>query len=261
MVHGNPGWSFMFRRLIAGLGGFRRLALDHLGLGLSSRPGPGYGYRLEDRLGDFSRWLDGLGPEGPVHLVVHDWGGPIGLGWAAENPDRVASLTIMNTGLRRPEGFRLPARLAAFRLAAPLGRLLAVRLNLFALGVARFGTARPMAPEAREGFLAPYLVPAHREALAGFVADIPLGPGHPSHRALSRIDQGFGRLAQKPVLLAWGLRDFVFSRAFLDDFRRRRPEARVLALPRAGHCLLEDEPEAVLRALRAFLEDPGGPPP
>jgi haloalkane dehalogenase len=162
----------------------------------------------------------------------------------------------MNTGLRRPEGFSLPLRLAVFRSAGLAGRLLAAELNLFAEGVVRHGTLRPMTQAAREGFLSPYSAAAHRESLARFVADIPLSRKHPSRRTLDEIDRRFERLNGKPALLIWGLRDFVFTRDFLDDFRGRRPEARVLALPRAGHCLLEDEPEAVSEAVKDFLDGP-----
>jgi haloalkane dehalogenase len=260
MVHGNPSWSFMYRRLIKDLSGFRRLAPDHLGMGLSVRPDRGYGFSLKERLSDFSLWLDSLRLTEPIHLMVHDWGGPIGLGWAGQNPDRVASLTIMNTGLRVPFGFSLPARLAVFKSCGLLGRLLAVEFNLFAKGLVRYGSLRPFSPAAREGFLAPYQLAAHRESLARFVTDIPYGAKHKSRPTLSEIDNNFELLSQKPTLLAWGLKDFVFSKAFLDDFRRRLPQAQTLALPRAGHCLLEDEPEIILQTFRDFLERVGRKP-
>ncbi|MDR2366529.1 MAG: alpha/beta fold hydrolase [Deltaproteobacteria bacterium] len=253
MVHGNPTWSFMYRHLIKNLAGYRRLALDHLGMGLSSRPEDGYGYTLGERQADFGRWIDSLNLAEPIHLIVHDWGGPVGLGWAGQNPDRLASVTIMNTGLARPRGFRLPARLTLFHGCRFLGGFLATDLNLFAKGVVRYGTVRPMSPTAIEGFLAPYRLAAHRRALPAFVADIPLGEKHPSHGALSEAGRNFARLAAKPTLIAWGLRDFVFSKPFLDDIRARRPQAEVTALPRAGHWLLEDEPGAILQAVSAFL--------
>jgi haloalkane dehalogenase len=251
MVHGNPTWSFMWRRLIDGLEGYRRLAPDHLGMGLSSRPPAPR--RLAERIGDLGAFIDSLGPIGPVHLVVHDWGGPIGLGWAARRPERVASLAIMNTGLRLPPGAKIPWRLAAFKSFRPLGRLLAETFGLFTLGLARTGTFRPLSKAAESGFLAPYRLAAHRGAVADFVEDIPLGPGHPSFEALAEAERGFARLAEKPTLLAWGLGDFVFGPAFLDDFKARAPGAAVLAMGSAGHLLLEDEPERVVAAVRAHL--------
>ena len=256
LVHGNPTWSFFYRRLITGLAqDFRCLALDHLGLGFSDRPAASqYGFRLGDRVADLGGWLDSLDLKEPVHLVVHDWGGPIGLGWAGAAPERVASLTLMNTALRRPPGYRPPWRLGLFRLTAPLGDLLARRLNWFARGTAFFGSMRPLSPEAKRGFLAPYGSPEDRLALARFIEDIPLAPGHPSFELLSRLDQRFGEaLSQKPLALVWGLRDFVFDRRIFLDWRERLPQAETLVLPEAGHYLLEDEPERILKFMRAFL--------
>jgi haloalkane dehalogenase len=170
----------------------------------------------------------------------------------------VASLTIMNTALRRPPGYSPPWRLGLFRLAAPLGDWLARRWNCFALGAAFFGPARPLSPEARRGFLAPYRRPEDRLALARFIADIPLAPGHPSFELLRQIDRRFDEvLSQKPLALVWGLRDFVFDRRIFLDWRGRLPRAETLVLPEAGHYLLEDEPERVLEFLRVFFEHSG----
>jgi len=256
LVHGNPTWSFFYRRLITGLApDFRCLALDHLGLGYSARPSAReYGFRLADRVADLTGWLDSLALEEPVHLVVHDWGGPIGLGWAGAEPGRVASLTIMNTALRRPAGYGPPWRLGLFRLAAPVGDLLARRLNWFARGTAFFGSMEPLSPEVQRGFLAPYRKPEDRLALARFIEDIPLVPGHPSFELLGRIDQRFDEvLSQKPLALVWGLRDFVFDRRIFLDWRGRLPLAEALVLPEAGHYLLEDEPDRVLEFMHIFL--------
>ena len=255
MVHGNPTWSFFYRRLITGLApDFRCLAPDHLGMGYSGRPtAHQYGFRLADRVADFTNWLDSLALTEPVHLVVHDWGGPIGLGWAGTAPDKVASLTIMNTALRRPSGYRPPWRLGLFLLAAPLGDFLARRLDWFARGAAFFGGR--LSPSARAGFLAPYRNPEDRLALARFVEDVPLAPGHPGFELLGRFDRLFDEvLSNKPLALVWGLRDFVFGRRIFLDWRGRLPQAATLVLPEAGHYLLEDEPDRILEFMRAFLK-------
>jgi haloalkane dehalogenase len=147
----------------------------------------------------------------------------------------------------------MPWRLGLFRLAAPLGDLLARRLNWFARGAAFFGPVRPLGPEARRGFLAPYA--RDRLALARFLEDIPLNPGHPSFELLRRLDQRFDEARRgTPRALVGGLRDFVFDRRIFLDWRARRPEAETLVLPEAGHYLLEDEPDRILEFLRAFLE-------
>ncbi|MDR1607246.1 MAG: alpha/beta fold hydrolase [Deltaproteobacteria bacterium] len=264
MVHGNPSWSFMYRSLIKALSPhYRCLVPDHLGMGLSSRPKRGsYGFRLMDRVNDLTAFIDSLNLTEPIHLVAHDWGGPIGLGWAGLNPQRVASITLMNTGLRLPKDYVLPFKLSLFRNTGLFGQILAKRFNLFLWGLFRHGSVRPLPSAVRQGWLAPYRLPEFRQAISRFVEDIPLAPNHPSWSALQNVDKSFEGLSHAPLFLVWGLQDFVFDPAFLADFQARRPKARVLALPRAGHLLLEDEPEQIASALSQFLgqaQSLGGP--
>jgi haloalkane dehalogenase len=254
LVHGNPTWSFMYREVIRAFrGSFRVLAPDHLGMGLSERT-PDEGRRnLAARVSDLGSFLDGIGLEDPVRILAHDWGGPVALGWALRHPARVASVSLMNTGLRIPRGYRMPARLALFQRVPAIGALLARDLGLFARGLADAGTVRPLSARAREGLLAPYARREHRAAIAGFVRDIPWRPSHPSGRHLEETDALLETaLAGKPVSLIWGLRDFVFTPLFLYDLKKRLPRARVLALPRSGHYLLEDEPGRIIRFLGRF---------
>jgi pimeloyl-ACP methyl ester carboxylesterase len=253
-VHGNPTWSFMWRAPVLALKGNRRaIAFDQLGMGLSGRPGRAL--RLADRAADLAALLGTLCPEGPVSLVGHDWGGPVALSWAVANPGRVASLCLLNTGLRVPEGAGLPRALLPFRRAGALGAFLAGPCGLFTRALARSGTLRPLPPEAREGLLAPYSRACHRKAVADFVADIPLDPRHPSWGALSAILDGLPALRGVPTLLVWGLRDFVFSEPFLRDMESLLPQSQTLALPLSGHWCLEDEPGRIVQALSGFLRD------
>jgi haloalkane dehalogenase len=233
----------------------RCIAPDHLGMGLSSRPMKGsYGFTLGERTSDLSAFIDSIIPDGKIHLVVHDWGGPIGLGWAAMHPERVSSITMMNTGLRVPLGFVLPPSLALFKKSSFLGWLLAEKFPFFTNGLARKGTLRPLTRDAKDGFLAPYTRAVFRKAISAFVEDIPLKGSHPSAPALQKVDSAFETLCCKPMSLIWGLRDFVFGPLFLQDFKKRAPHAKVLPLPRSGHYLLEDEPQKIVLALRHFLE-------
>ena len=96
MLHGNPTWSFYYRDLVRELSPHLRCVVpDHIGMGLSSKPGH-YDYRLANRISDIEGLVDSLGLR-RVHLVVHDWGGAIGFGFATRQPERVGSLVIMNT--------------------------------------------------------------------------------------------------------------------------------------------------------------------
>ncbi|MDR2200298.1 MAG: alpha/beta fold hydrolase [Deltaproteobacteria bacterium] len=252
LLHGNPSWSFMYRKVVAGLRDSRRLlAYDQPGMGLSSRTlSP---LRLKDRIAHLEAFLERLLPEGPLTLAAHDWGGPIALGWALRHPERVKSLVLMNTGTALPEGARLPWRLRLFTAFPFWGRLLAEKLDLFAGGLRSRATLRPLSPRVREGFRAPYARPLHRQGVADFISDIPLSAGHPSRETLRAIDRGLGKLRDKPCLLIWGLKDFVFTPEFLYRLKKRLPRSQVLALPEAGHWLLEDEPDLIVSSLRDFL--------
>jgi haloalkane dehalogenase len=253
MVHGNPTWSFMYRKVVSAFrGGFRCLAPDHLGMGLSERPAGGR-RDLAGRAADLGEFIDRVVPEGPVRILAHDWGGPVALSWAVRHPERVASVCLMNTGLRIPQGYSLPWRLACFQRFGRLGTFMARDLGLFARGLLKAGTVRPLPPAAAQGLAAPYSRRELRDAVAGFVSDIPWRPDHPSRAYLAETDSLFEpSLSGKPFLLAWGMQDFVFTPLFLYDIKRRIPRARTLALQRSGHYLLEDEPAKILRALTRF---------
>lgn len=134
-----------------------------------------------------------------------------------------------------------------------LGRLLVQGLNAFAGPAASMAVERPLAPAVREGFLLPYRTWASRRSVADFVADIPLERHHPSWAALDEIERGLPSLAEKPMLLCWGMRDFCFDRHFLDGFRRRFPSARELIFEAAGHYVLEDAGRSAIEPAAGFL--------
>ncbi len=249
-VHGNPTWSFAFRRALAALRPTRRvLAVDHLGCGLSDKPAH-FPYRLEAHVQNLERLVLALGLE-RVRLVLHDWGGPIGLGFARRRPELVERLVLCNTAAFPLKG-KLPLRLAACRW--PLFGTLAVRgLNAFARGATRMAVARPLTPLARRGYLLPYGSWHDRIATHAFVLDIPLAPGHPSWDELLAIETALTTFRERPVHLLWGARDWVFTPAMLDEWQRRFPRAGVTRFEHAGHYLFEDEPQAFVQALARAL--------
>lgn len=256
MVHGNPSWSFYYRELVKALRGTRRVIVpDHMGMGLSDRPDDEkYEYRLKSRIDDLEELLEHLGVKENVTLVVHDWGGPIGLGWACRHPGRVKRLVIMNTSaFPRKEGKEFPWQLALAR--TPLGPLLVRGMNAFCRGaIASCVTRAPMPAAVRDGYLAPYSSWAERIAVLRFIEDIPNSEQHPSWETLEWISAHLGMLANIPTLLVWGGKDFVFDKDFYAEFLNRFPHAETRWLDDAGHYVLEDSPEQVLPAVRLFLE-------
>lgn len=240
-VHGNPTWSFAWRRVLAAVRPHRRaVAVDHVGCGLSDRPLP-YPYRLERHVENLERLVLALGLE-RVTLVLHDWGGPIGLGLARRHPERVERLILANTAAFPLDG-RLPLRLEACRV--PLFGALAIRgFNAFARAATWMAVARPLPPDVKRGYLLPYDSWRNRVATHAFVQDIPVRPGDPSWDELAAIEASLQRHREIPVHLFWGERDWVFTPRYRQEFERRFPHASVVTFEQAGHYVFEDEREA-----------------
>lgn len=256
MVHGNPTWSFYYRALIAEFSKTHRcIAMDHLGCGLSERPEKGeYDYQLKSRIDDLSALLDHLDVDDAT-LVVHDWGGMIGMGAATRRPDRFSRYVILNTAaFLLPAGVPFPWQLHICRQDSALVRFLVRGLNLFCWGAAIGGTGRGLSTEARRGLMAPYNSYRDRLAVHEFVKDIPLTPEHPSYATALAIDEGLvATVGDKPMLICWGMQDFVFDELFLAEWRRRFPLAQVNEYADAGHYVLEDAPERIIESMREFI--------
>lgn len=257
MVHGNPTWSFFYRQLVQELSATHRcLVPDHIGCGLSDKPSAdAYPYTFEERARDLGRWLDAVCPEGPVTLVLHDWGGMIGMLWAHQHPERVVRIVLMNTAaFHLPASKRFPP---ALRLArdSGLGAFLVTRFNAFASVAARVCcTQNPMSAALRRAYVAPYDTPENRVATLRFVQDIPLAPSDDGYATISEVEAGLDQWANTPVFIGWGLRDFVFDGHFLRRWESLLPHAEVHRWEDAGHYVLEDVSAELVPKLRAFFD-------
>ena len=256
MLHGNPTWSFYYRHLVSILAPHHRTIVpDHIGCGLSEKPtADQYPYRLARRVADLEVLLKQLGAGRNISLIVHDWGGMIGLAWALRNRERLRRLVITNTsGFLPPNGKSLPLRLKLIRNLSALGAPAVLHGNLFARAALLMAPHKRLARADRQGLIAPYDSPANRVATLKFVEDIPLHPLDPSFALVQKVDRTLGQLAGIPMLILWGMHDFVFDADYLAEWRRRFPRAEVHTFPAAGHYLLEDEPRAAGQAIHNFF--------
>ncbi|MGE4561024.1 MAG: alpha/beta fold hydrolase [Desulfobulbus sp.] len=250
MVHGNPSWSYLYRNLVSHLQGrYRCIVPDHLGCGFSDKP-RNAPYRLRNHLENLERLLDHLAIERCV-LVVHDWGGAIGMGWAGKHPQRVAGVVVLNTAAFRAQ--RMPLRIAVCRWPL-LGELIVRGLNGFAGAAIFMAVSKRMRPEVARGFLAPYDSWHSRVAIHRFVQDIPMHPEHPSWPTLVAVEEGLAQLDRVPMMLCWGGRDFCFNDWFYREWQRRFPEAEAHYFKDAGHYVLEDAFEEIAPLVDQFLD-------
>ncbi|MDH3653315.1 MAG: alpha/beta fold hydrolase [Myxococcales bacterium] len=255
MLHGNPTWSFYWRRLISALRiSHRVIAPDHIGCGKSDKPGDDtYSYRLAQRVEDIEALVDQLGLR-DITLAVHDWGGMIGMGWAHRHPDLVARLVVLNTAaFPMPSTKRLPASVWLAR-DTKAGALLVRGFNAFARGATRLAVTRVRLPkDVRDGLCAPYDSWDHRRAVLRFVQDIPLKESDPSFSLVREVGEHLHQFNDRPVLICWGDRDFVFDEHFLRVWKSALPDAEVHQFPNCGHYVLEDAPSEIEQLVRSFL--------
>ncbi|MFP6899736.1 MAG: alpha/beta fold hydrolase [Opitutales bacterium] len=253
MLHGNPSWSFLYRKLVLALRGDSRcLVPDHLGCGLSDKPAhPGFPYDLASHIGNLREFLDRLGVD-KVQLVVHDWGGAIGFGSFRDQPERIESIVLLNTAAF--PSIRCPWRIRICRFPF-LGALLVRGLNGFAGPAARMAVSKPLSDTVRKGFLLPYDSWANRVAIWRFVRDIPLSHTHPSMPLLQEIDEKMKNFRNHHAMTCWGGKDFCFNDHFLEEWRHRLPQLVVNRYPDAGHYVLEDAGNPAMDTIRRFLQN------
>lgn len=249
-VHGNPTWSFHWRRLIvANRDMYRCVAPDHLGCGLSDlQPQP---LRLADHIDNLVRLVESLDLQ-RVTLVAQDWGGAIGLGALLRTRDRFERIVLFNTGAFQP--WFIPLRIRVCRWPI-MGQLALQGANAFSLAALRMTLARTnqLDPAIAAGYLAPYNSWRRRSAVYQFVKDIPLSAAHPTWQTLGEIEAALPTLANMPQLLVWGMRDWCFTPECLDKFVAAWPAAETHPLADVGHWVVEDAPEDAERLFNDFL--------
>jgi haloalkane dehalogenase len=252
MVHGNPSWSFYYRKLITLLSKTHRvIAVDHVGCGLSSKPS-GYNYCLKNHINNLGALLKYLDID-KFSLCVHDWGGAIGMGVAAKRSNDLQRALILNTAAFR--SIQIPQRIQICRWPV-VGDILVKGLNSFAGGAVFMAVTKPMKRAVSDAYIAPYDTWKNRVAVAAFVKDIPLNEKHPSYNTLVEVEKGLEVLQERklPMMICWGGKDFCFNKSFYDEWCHRFPEAEKHYFENGGHYILEDEFAAIAPLARRFFE-------
>ncbi|WGW14113.1 alpha/beta fold hydrolase [Saxibacter everestensis] len=239
-VHGNPTWSYLWRKLVSAAAdapqhAVRVIAVDQLDMGFSERTGSSRS--LPTRIADLSALTGQLGIDTQVVTVGHDWGGVVSLGWAVDHPDQLAGVILTNTAVHHPAGEPIPAPL---RLALAKGVLPRGTVTTPAFLQTTLALGHPaLSPETKTAYSAPYPNSAQRGGIGAFVADIPVNDSHPSFAELDRVATGVRELTV-PALLLWGPKDPIFDDRYLRDLIARLPHADVHRFEGAGHLLAED---------------------
>jgi pimeloyl-ACP methyl ester carboxylesterase len=188
-----------------------------------------------------------------IHLIVHDWGGPIGLGACLSRHAKLGKVVILNTAAFAD--IVVPWRIRFCRVPV-VGEIAVRAFNGFAGPATWMAVTKPLPQAVKRGFLFPYDSWANRIATHRFVRDIPTGKGGPSDLALARVEGALPMLTGLPVRIIWGADDFCFNRHYFERWRHLLPQAMATLLPGTGHYLLEDSPAEVLDLISKHLAEP-----
>jgi len=250
LVHGQPTWGYLWRLVVAPLvdAGLRCVAPDHLGFGRSDKPAGLGAYSFAGHAANLASLLDELDLR-DVTMVVHDWGGPIGLRVAAERPDRVARIVLMDSGLLSGRQ-RMGDTWLAFRELVrgtpflPVGDLVSAGCRV-----------RPPA-EVAAAYDAPFPDAGSQGGVHAFPELVPTDPEHPEADDHQRVWDAITADA-RPMLTLWAEHDAVFPVEQGRRFLARIGAPEPILVPGAGHFLQEDAGDVVAGHIAAWLRAQG----
>jgi haloalkane dehalogenase len=247
-VHGNPAWSFEFRKLIKDFSMTNRcIAPDLIGFGLSDKPA-GWSYLPEEQAKNLDLFLESL-PLKNITLVVGDWGGPIGLSYALSHPEKIKNIVITNTWLW---SVRSDWYYQAFStlVGGPVGRWLIRNHNFFAGTIVKslFGDKSRLTPEIHAQYLMPLSKPDERKGTWVFPGEI-IG----SSDWLQSLWDNHDVLQGKNILIAWGMKDIGFREKELKTWMHAFPRAKVARFEDAGHFVAEEKPDELIAEIKNLI--------
>ena len=244
LLHGEPTWSFLYRKVIAQLGGFRCVAPDYFGFGRSDKPTDVGWYSYDRHTESLIAFIERLDLR-DVTVVVQDWGGPLGFRLCVERPARIARLVVLNTGIgaRAPndEWLRFQAFMRRVGNEIIPGQLIELSL------------VQPVDDAVIAGYNAPFPVPESRAGVVAFPEIVATSSDHPSAPAMLDVRERL-RSLDRPALVLFSDSDPIFSRRAAEAMAGLLPRAELdPPLAGAGHFLQEDQGEAVGRRIADWL--------
>lgn len=256
MIHGDPTWGFLYRNFVPPLSQrYRCIVPDQMGMGKSAVPQERSLYRLEQHCANLEALLLHLDVR-DITLVLHDWGGPVGLGFATRQPERIKRLVLMNTWAFAPwPGGPFPRLLEIIR--SERGEAFVLRKNGYlepALSGTTYHTEK-LTNAVMEAYRAPFPTPESRLAMLCWSRDIPVQETDVSYAEMKRIENRLSLFQEIPILLVWGMQDPVIPASVLRHWQRLFPHATTREIEDASHFLQEDAPERIVQWIEKFCGD------
>ena len=240
LLHGEPTWSYLYRRMISPLAArFRVVAPDYLGFGRSDKPLQVEDYTYDLHVASIRALVERMDLR-RITVVVQDWGGPIGLRVAAEAQERFARLVVLNTGLFASSGWPTPGFMQWRNFAERVGRDLPVGR------IIQSATTRELDDETLRAYEAPWPGPEAKAGVAAFPLLVPLTQDDPNAAAMLRVMEAL-RAWDVPALVCWSDSDPVFPLKAGEAMARLLPGAagKMRTISGASHMLQEDQGEQI----------------
>lgn len=250
-VHGTPSWSFDFRKVIQSLiPDFRCLAIDHIGFGLSDKP-EHYDYATRQHAATLAKFI--LDQQlSNLTLVLHDFGGPIGMQVAMQYPHLIQRIVILNSWLWSSESDPEFIKLRRILKSPIMHWLYTLNFSARFILPGSFGDHK-LSKKLLLQYTKPFSNRSERNGTLGFLKSLIYDQDW-FESLWSRREV----LASKPILLIWGMKDPVVKSGNLQKFQNGFPMAKVVRVEPAGHFLQEEQPEVVSRAIRNFMKNTPG---
>jgi haloalkane dehalogenase len=245
LLHGEPTWSFLYRKMIPPLARVGRcIAPDYFGFGRSDKPTGREWYSYDRHVESITRLVESLDLR-RITLVVQDWGGPVGFRLAVESPERIARLVVMNTGI----GARAPGE-EWLRFQAFMRRL---GTTIVAGQLVRLSLVQPTSDAVIAGYDAPFPVPESRVGIVQFPELVATSSDHPSAPAMLAVRDRLREL-DRPALVLFSDSDPIFSRRAAEVMAELLPAAELdPPVEGAGHFLQEDRGELLAKRIAEWL--------
>ena len=248
LMHGEPAWSFLYRKMIPILvsAGMRVLVPDQVGFGRTDKPTKRSDYTYENHVQWMSAWLESVDVK-DITLFCQDWGSLIGLRMVAEMPERFARIALSNGGLptgkeKIPKAFHIWRAFAMYSPWFPIGKIV------------RFGCAQGLSDEAVAAYDAPYPSTRYKVGARVFPTLVPIHPSNPARQANEKAWDMY-KAWTKPFITLFSTRDPV-TKGGERMWQKRVPGAagqNHTKIRGAGHFVQEDKGEEVAQALVAFI--------
>ncbi|UCG70057.1 MAG: alpha/beta fold hydrolase [Thermoplasmata archaeon] len=248
MFHGNPTWSFLYRHIVKGLSKkYRCIAMDYLGFGLSDKPS-NWSYLPEDHAKNIQKLIEALDLK-EITLIVQDWGGPIGLSYAINNPNNVKRIIIMNTWMWSIKGDSHFERFSKF-LGGRFGRFLIMRLNFFVRVVMKLiiGDRSKLPKSIHRHYIMPLKNPKERIGCWVFPKEI-IG----SDDWVKSLWSLRKNIEDKPTLILWGMKDSAFREQELKKWEELFSNHKTVKFENVGHYVQEEIGNDLCPIIENFL--------